>query len=104
MFYLSSYTNNYHYDHKEVFKKTLTDMSMKPTFMSASLNTICPIILSMTITKKILTLPVLATLISVLAVSAQDTEALVSTVNDERSCKSPAVGGTLLLQLVKLEF
>jgi hypothetical protein len=48
----------------------------------------------MTRTKQILILPVLAVLISMVAFSAQDAAALVSTVNNERSCESPAVGGT----------
>jgi hypothetical protein len=42
----------------------------------------------------LLILPVLVTLISVLAFSAQDAAALTSTVSDEISCVAPAVGGT----------
>ena len=48
----------------------------------------------MTRTKQILILPVLAVLISMVAFSAQDAEALVSTVNSKISCESPAVSGT----------
>jgi len=62
--------------------------------MSASLNTISAIILTMTNIKQLLILPVLVTLISVLAISVQDAEALVSTVNNNISCESPAIGGT----------
>ncbi|HSA76964.1 MAG TPA: hypothetical protein VLE02_05415, partial [Nitrosarchaeum sp.] len=62
--------------------------------MSALLNTIPAVMLTMTNIKKILILPVLVALISVLALSAQDAVALTSTVNDKISCESPAVGGT----------
>ncbi|MHA7647421.1 transporter [Nitrosopumilus sp. S4] len=48
----------------------------------------------MTRTKQILILPVLAVLISMVAFSAQDAAALVTTINSEISCKAPAVGGT----------
>lgn len=53
-----------------------------------------PTRMSMTRTKQILILPVLAVLISMVAFSAQDAAALVSTVNDKISCEAPAVGGT----------
>ena len=48
----------------------------------------------MTRTKQILILPVLAVLISMVAFSAQDAEALVSTVNSKISCESSAISGT----------
>ena len=48
----------------------------------------------MTNIKQLLILPVLVTLISVLAFSAQDAAALTSTVSDEISCVAPAIGGT----------
>ena len=71
----------------------VSSLYCKFTFMSAPLNTISSIILSMT-TKQLLILPILVALISVLAFSAQDAAALTSTVNDNISCEAPAVGGT----------
>lgn len=65
---------------------------MKITFMSARLNTISAIILTMTNTKQILILPVLVMLISV-GFSAQNAMAVSTTVSDQITCESPSVGG-----------
>jgi hypothetical protein len=66
---------------------------MKLTQMSARLNTISTIKLTMTNIKQILILPVLVMLISVVGLSAQNAMAVSSTVSDQITCESPSVGG-----------
>ena len=61
--------------------------------MSARLNTIHKIKLTMTNIKQILILPVLVMLISVVGLSAQNAMAAYSTVSDQITCEAPSVGG-----------
>lgn len=66
---------------------------MKITQMSARLNTIHTIKLTMTNIKQILILPVLVMLISVVGLSAQNAMAVSSTVSDQITCEAPSIGG-----------
>ncbi|MEK6866450.1 MAG: hypothetical protein AABX46_03280, partial [Thermoproteota archaeon] len=66
---------------------------MKLTQMSARLNTISTIKLTMTNIKQILILPVLVMLISIVGLSAQNAMAVSSTISDQITCESPSVGG-----------